>query len=138
MASWHRFFLDFARFLGASWEAKWSQDRFKKALNNDAKNNRNQIAKKVARRIPTDSRHPGSWSDFFAILVPFFFPSFFRCIFGSILAPFCLPTWLPKSTKIQEKMMPRCLPMLNCFFDRFLIDFCFQLGPSEPNLELAR
>ena len=38
MASWHRFFLDFDRFLGASWEAKWSQDRSKKASKNDAKN----------------------------------------------------------------------------------------------------
>merc|ERR1711953_794006 len=61
MASWHRFFLDFGRFLGASWEAKWSQDRPKKASKNDAKNSRNQIAKKVATRIPGDSRHPGFW-----------------------------------------------------------------------------
>ena len=28
--------------------------------------------------------------------------------------------------------MPRCLPILNSFFDRFLIDFCSQLGPPEP------
>ena len=61
MASWHRFFLDFGRFLGASWEAKWSQDRPKKALKNDAKNNRNQIAKKVAIRIPNPARHLGFW-----------------------------------------------------------------------------
>ena len=61
MASWHRFFLDFGRFLGASWEAKWSQDRPKKASKNDAKNSRNQIAKKVATRIPAGSRPPGFW-----------------------------------------------------------------------------
>ena len=64
-------------------------------------------------------------------MVPFFFPSFFRCHFWSILARFCLPTWLPKSTKIDEKSMPRCLPMLTSFFDRFLIDFYSQLQPPE-------
>ena len=68
---------------------------------------------------------------FFAILLPFFFPSFFRCHFWSILARFCLPTWLPKSTKIDEKSMPRCLPMLTSSFDRFLIDFYSQLRPPE-------
>ena len=61
----------------------------------------------------------GTFFNFFAIMVPFFFPSFFRCLFASILARFCLPTWLPKSTKIDEKSMPRCLPMLTSF----LIDF---------------
>ena len=29
--------------------------------------------------------------------------------------------------------MPRCLPMLTSFFDRFLIGFCFQLWPPEPH-----
>ena len=28
--------------------------------------------------------------------------------------------------------MPRCLPKLTSFFDRFLIDFCSRLGPPEP------
>ena len=70
---------------------------------------------------------------FFAILLPFFFTSFFRCLFASILGRFCLPTCLPKSTKIDEKSMPRCLPMLTSFFDRFLIDFYSQLGPPEPS-----
>ena len=72
-----------------------------------------------------------------AILLPFFFQSFFRCRFGSILARFSTPTCLPKFTKIAQKSMPRCLPMLNSFFDRFLIDFCSQLEPLEPNLALA-
>ena len=74
---------------------------------------------------------------FFAILVTFFFSSLFRCLFGSIFARFSTPTCLPKSTKIDQKSMPRCLPLLTSFFDRFLIDFCSQLGPPEPNLELA-
>ena len=42
------------------------------------------------------------------------------------------PTWLPKSIKIHEKSMPRCLPIMTSFFDRFLIDFCSQLGPPNP------
>ena len=28
--------------------------------------------------------------------------------------------------------MPRCLPILTSFFDRYLIDSCSQLGPPEP------
>ena len=42
------------------------------------------------------------------------------------------PTWPSKSTKIHEKSMPRCLPIMTSFFDRFLIDFCSQLGPPNP------
>ena len=61
-----------------------------------------------------------------------FFSSLFRCLLRSIFLRFSIPTCLPKSTKIDQKSMPRCLPMLNSFFDRFLIDFCFQLGPPEP------
>ena len=75
---------------------------------------------------------------FFAILLPFFFTSFFRCLFASILARFCLPTCLPKSTKIDEKSMPRCLPMLTSFFDRFLMGFCSQLRPPEPQKSSPR
>ena len=54
-------FLGFWSIFGASWEAKWSQDRPKKAAKNDAKNSRNQIAKKVAIRIPNYPRHLGFW-----------------------------------------------------------------------------
>ena len=54
-------FLDFGRFWEARWEGKWSQDRPKKASKNDAKNSRNQIAKKVAIRIPNPARHLGFW-----------------------------------------------------------------------------
>ena len=61
MASWQRFFFDFGRFWEASWEGNRSQDRPKKASKNDAKQKSNEIAKKVAIRLPTDSRHPGSW-----------------------------------------------------------------------------
>ena len=48
------------------------------------------------------------------------------------MARFCFPTWVPKSTKIDEKSMPSCLPILTSFFDRFLIDVGSQLGPPEP------
>ena len=63
------------------------------------------------------------------VLLTFGFPLFFRCLFGSILAPVSLPTCLPKSTKIQEKSMPRCHPSWTPFFNRFLIDFSSQLRP---------
>ena len=59
--------------------------------------------------------------------------SSFDVILASIFGRFSTPTWLPKSTKIDQKSMPRCLHMLTSFFDRFLIDFGSQLGP--PNLE---
>ena len=54
-------FLGFWSIWEASWEGNRSQDRPKKASKNDAKKKSNEIAKKVAIRIPTDSRHPGSW-----------------------------------------------------------------------------
>ena len=41
---------------------------------------------------------------------------------GSKLAP-----------KIHQKSMPRRLPMLTSFFDRFLMGFCSQLRPPEPH-----
>ena len=69
-------------------------------------------------------------------------PSFFRCFFGSCFCrffmPTSLPTCLPKSTKIDEKSMPRCLPMLTSFFDRFGIDFYCQLAPPEPQKSSPR
>ena len=54
------------------------------------------------------------------------------------VCPIFDPNLLPKSTKIAQKSMPRCLPMLNSFFDRFLIDFCSQLGPPEPKKSSPR
>ena len=74
-----------------------------------------------------------SYFDVVAFLAPSFFRSFFRCLFGSILLPFSFPTCLPKSTKIHQKSMPRCLPMLTSFFDSFLMGFCSQLRPPEPH-----
>ena len=53
--------------------------------------------------------------------------------FCSLLARFSLPTCLPKSIKINQKSMPRRLPMLTSFFDRFLMGFCSQLRPPEPH-----
>ena len=47
-----------------------------------------------------------------------------------------VPTWLPKSTKIHEKSMPRYLPIMTSFFDRFLIEFWPQLRPPEPSKSL--
>ena len=38
---------------------------------------------------------------------------------GSIFGRFFVPTCSPRSTKIDEKSMPRCLPLLTPFFDRF-------------------
>ena len=67
----------------------------------------------------------------------FFFESFFQCLFGSIFGPFCLPTCLPKSIEMFQKSMPRCIPSWTPCLDRFLVDFCSQLGPPEPNLALA-
>ena len=52
--------------------------------------------------------------------------------FWSIFDPNMAPTWPSKSTKIHEKSMPRCHPIMTSFFDRFLIDFCSQLGPPNP------
>ena len=37
----------------------------------------------------------------------------------------------PRSTKIQEKSMPRCHPSWTPFFNRCLIDFYSQLRPPE-------
>ena len=39
-----------------------------------------------------------------------FFAWFFPCFFASIFGPFCLPTCPPKTIKIDEKSMPRCIP----------------------------
>ena len=61
-------------------------------------------------------------------LAPFEILAF--CIdFSSLLARFCIPTWLPKSTKIDQNSMPRCIVFCTVFFDRFLVHFCSQLGP---------
>ena len=46
------------------------------------------------------------------------------------------PTWPPKSPKIHEKSMPRCLLILTSFFDRFLIDVYSKLRPPEPSKSL--
>ena len=48
--------------------------------------------------------------------------------FWSIFDPNLVPTWLPESIKIHEKTMPRCLPKMTSFLNRFLIDFRPQLG----------
>ena len=67
----------------------------------------------------------------------FFFESVFQCLFGSIFGPFCLPTCLLKSIEMCKKSMPRCIPSWTPCLDRFLVDFCSQLGSPEPNLALA-
>ena len=53
----------------------------------------------------------------------------FCWLFGAILDP----TWLPKSTKIDEKSMPRGLRKLTSIFDGFFNDFWCQLRPPEPS-----
>merc|ERR1712110_1124562 len=75
---------------------------------------------------------------FLPISLLFFFCIVFRCLFGSILAPVSLPTCLPKSTKIQEKSMPRCHPSWTPFFDRFLVGFGSQLPPPDLDFSSPR
>ena len=103
--------------------------------------------RKLSRLKGEDSLGPGKpagWmlhsllERLFCHLGALLFSSLFRCLFGSIFGEFSIPTCLPKSTKIAQKSMPRCLPMLNSFFDRFLIDFCSQLGPPEPKKSSPR
>ena len=86
------------------------------------------------RRGPLDS--PKTAQD--ASQTALFFASFFRCDFQSIFDRFCLPTWHPKSNKIVQKSMPRCIPSWTPFFDRFLIGFCSQLGPPDPEKSSPR
>lgn len=43
------------------------------------------------------------------------------------------PTCLPKSSKIHEKSMPRVIPILASFFDRFLILFCATIPSMKPH-----
>ena len=38
------------------------------------------------------------------------------------------PSWEPKSTKNDQKSMPRCVQILHRFSNRFLIDFGVHLG----------
>ena len=41
----------------------------------------------------------------------------------------CLtPTCCQNRSKIDQKSMPRCIVFWDSFFDRFLVDFCSQLG----------
>ena len=75
--------------------------------------------------------------DFLAILTLSTFPSLFRCLLGSILAPFSLPTCFQKSTKIHYKSMPRCLPILTSFWDRFLIHVHSRLRPPESSKDIC-
>ena len=87
-----------------------------------------------------ESRPPrggvGFYCVFLAILLRFIFSSFFQCLFRSIFGRFSTPTWLPKSTKINQKSMPRCLPMLTSFFDRSLNDFCSQLTTASKSIKI--
>ena len=50
------------------------------------------------------------------------------------------PTWLQlgsqNGSNIDRKSIPRCLPMLSSFFDRFLIDFYSPLRLPEPSKSL--
>ena len=50
------------------------------------------------------------------------------------------PTWLQlgsqNGSNIDRKSIPRCLPMLSSFFDRFLIDLYSQLRLPEPSKSL--
>ena len=56
----------------------------------------------------------------------------FLSIFDANLAPTCVR----KSMKIREKSMPRAIPILHSFFDRFLIDFCSIFRSLKPHFLL--
>ena len=73
-----------------------------------------------------------SWSAFFAILVTFFFQHFFDAFLDKFVVRFSSRTCFPKSTKIDQKSMPRCIPMLTSFLDRFLLAFYSQIATPEP------
>ena len=68
----------------------------------------------------------------FAIIFWMFFCIDFQSIFDANLAPTCLR----KSMKIHEKSMPRAIPILHSFFDRFLIDLCSIFGSLKPHFLL--
>ena len=63
----------------------------------------------------------------FAIIFWMIFCIDFRSIVDANLAPTCLR----KSTKIHEKSMPRAIPILHSFLNRFLIDFCSNFRSLE-------
>ena len=67
----------------------------------------------------------------FLFRIRFSMPSWIE--FWSIFDPNMAPTWPSKSTKIHEKSMPRCLPILISFSYRFfcwfLFFFCFSFDP---------
>ena len=141
-APWHRLSFDFGRFRSASSGGKTIQNRCRKTSKIVMLLARGRLrpGSKGVFPLPSSgntqdprrcvSRGVGdSYCDFFGNLVALLFCIVFRCLFGSILAPVSLPTCLPKSTKIQEKSMPRCHPSWTPFFDRFLVGFGSQLGP---------
>jgi hypothetical protein len=43
------------------------------------------------------------------------------------------PIWLPKSTKILQKSMPRCISFGSALLDKFFIDFWSQLVHQKTN-----
>ena len=124
-APWHRLSFDFGRFRSASSGGKTIQNRCRKTSKIVMLLARGRLRPGSTRVFPLPSsgnaRASNPWcrSRPLALFTPFslscclsFFHRFCRCHFWSILARCCLPTCLPKSTKIDEKSMPRCLPML--------------------------
>ena len=77
-------------------------------------------------------------SDFFAILVIIIFSSFFQYHFTSILAPFWTPTWTQNRSKIHQKSIPRAIWKTSNFFHRFLIEFYWISGSSQPRFSASR
>ena len=90
----------------------------------------------VQRLFRAKTPQDADFSLFCRLLFGICFSMPFWLDFLSIFDPNLAPTWPPKSTKINEKSMPRCLPKMTSFFDRFLIDFCSQFGPPEPQKSL--
>ena len=59
----HRFLIDVGGFWGPSWEAKWNQNRSKKASKNDEKKKGNKMAKKSQQEALSlrGAVGPGPW-----------------------------------------------------------------------------
>ena len=68
----------------------------------------------------------------------FTFSILFWCRFGSMRGRFSAPTWHQKSTKIDQKSMPRGTPFSTTFFGWFLIDFWSIFRPNSFKKSITR
>ena len=79
----------------------------------------------------------GFWDCLTSPFLPFRWLSFFHHFFDTFLDRFFFDFRSQLASQNPPKSLKnRCQDAFPCWTP-FLIDFCFQLGPSEPNLELA-